>query len=41
MSEEECSKLKHPNYWDRDPGTWGSIQDWDLYLLKKLDDQNK
>ncbi|CAG8532954.1 5195_t:CDS:2 [Ambispora gerdemannii] len=37
MSEEERSKLKHPNYWDREPDTWGSIKDWDLYLLKKLD----
>ncbi|CAG8625987.1 495_t:CDS:2 [Paraglomus brasilianum] len=36
MSEEERSKLKHPDYWDREPDTWGSIKDWDLYLLKKL-----
>ncbi|CAJ0639611.1 12420_t:CDS:10 [Entrophospora sp. SA101] len=37
MSEEERSKLKHPNYWDREPNTWGSIKDWDFYLLKNLD----
>jgi len=24
------------DYWDREPDTWGSIKDWDLYLLKKL-----
>nr|CAG8647939.1 13937_t:CDS:2 [Entrophospora candida] len=37
MSKEERSKLKHPNYWDREPNTWGSIKDWDFYLLKNLD----
>ncbi|CAG8737662.1 1845_t:CDS:10, partial [Funneliformis caledonium] len=41
MSEVERSKLKYPDYWDREPDTWGSIKDWDFYLLKKLDSSQK
>ncbi|CAG8594406.1 6927_t:CDS:2 [Racocetra persica] len=28
---EDRNKLRYPDYWDRDPNTWGNINDWDVY----------
>ncbi|CAG8718039.1 15369_t:CDS:2, partial [Funneliformis mosseae] len=34
MSKEDRLKLKHPDYWDRDPNTWGNVNDWDIYWIE-------
>ncbi|CAG8487611.1 259_t:CDS:10 [Acaulospora morrowiae] len=35
MSKEASSKLKYLDYWNRDPNTWGSVNDWDFYWIEK------
>ncbi|UZO29908.1 uncharacterized protein OCT59_023356 [Rhizophagus irregularis] len=35
MSKEEHSKLRHPDYWGRDPNTWGTVNDWDIYWIEQ------
>ncbi|CAG8578678.1 2772_t:CDS:10, partial [Paraglomus occultum] len=27
---------KTPNYWARDPSSWGDVVDWDIYFIKKM-----
>ncbi|CAG8685894.1 929_t:CDS:10, partial [Funneliformis mosseae] len=34
MSEENVSKLRYPEYWDRSPDTW-NVNDWDIYWIEK------
>ncbi|CAB4468629.1 unnamed protein product [Rhizophagus irregularis] len=28
-------KLKYPDYWNRAPNTWGTVNDWDLFWIKQ------
>ncbi|CAG8776437.1 36654_t:CDS:2, partial [Racocetra persica] len=35
LSKEDRLKLKHPDYWDRDPSAWSKINDWDIYWIGK------
>ncbi|CAJ0836484.1 15308_t:CDS:2 [Entrophospora sp. SA101] len=25
--------LHHPDYWNRNPNSWGSLSDWDIYYI--------
>ncbi|CAI2192803.1 19295_t:CDS:10, partial [Funneliformis geosporum] len=34
MLKEERSKLKYPNYWDKDPNNWGDVNEWDIYWIE-------
>ncbi|CAG8657964.1 4536_t:CDS:2, partial [Acaulospora morrowiae] len=35
MSSEDYSKLKYPDYWNRDFNAWGNLNDWDIYWIEK------
>ncbi|CAI2178664.1 12916_t:CDS:2 [Funneliformis geosporum] len=35
ISKEDRSKLKYPEYWNREPNTWGTLGD-ELRCLKQL-----
>ncbi|EXX72322.1 hypothetical protein RirG_070380 [Rhizophagus irregularis DAOM 197198w] len=28
--------LYYPEYWNRNPASWGSISDWDIYYINQV-----
>ncbi|KAG9286005.1 hypothetical protein G9A89_022681 [Geosiphon pyriformis] len=41
LSQELAAVLRFPIYWNRDPSKWGSVCDWDIFLIKQLPGVNK
>ncbi|RUO95867.1 hypothetical protein BC936DRAFT_143047 [Jimgerdemannia flammicorona] len=41
ISTKDLSKLRFPDYWNRDPHSWGNVNDWDHYWIGKQQHSGK